>query len=369
MNPDHTVLLKFNPSLNPIPGKDKNLTDGLSVIVQIGNTLWVANDEALTLERLTLDSEAETAGSHEQFFLGHFLNLPDPLPPDPKDAEEVDLEGLALADGYLWLIGSHSLKRKLPKPGSGFDKASERLAKVESEGNRYLLARIPVDESGASPILDKKVRRGDGKTLAAAQLHGGQQSDALTEALKKDKHIALFMNIPSKDNGFDVEGLAAVGKRLFIGLRGPVLRGWAVILEIEPEEDGDDLLKLKSIGPDDHPSYHKHFLQLGGLGVRDLCVDSADVLILAGPTMDLDGPVKVFRWPGGANPKGDAIVEAGQLQTVLDLPYGEGNDHAEGISLFNGGDIKNSLIVVYDAAPKKRQPGQDCMLADVFPLS
>lgn len=173
---------------------------------------------------------------------------------------------------------------------------------------------------------------------------------------------------PSKDNGLDIEGLAAIGKRLFVGLRGPVLRGWAVVLEIEPEEDGEEWLKLKPIGPDEHPGYHKHFLRLGGLGVRDLCVEGTDLLILAGPTVDLDGPVKVFRWPGGTNPKGDAIVEAKGLQEVLDLPLGVGDGHAEGISLFSGGDMKNALIVVYDAPSKHRQPGEGTLLADVFPL-
>ena len=31
--------------------------------------------------------------------------------------------------------------------------------------------------------------------------------------------------IPSNDNGFDVEGLAVSGNRVFLGLRGPVLAG------------------------------------------------------------------------------------------------------------------------------------------------
>ena len=68
---------------------------------------------------------------------------------------------------------------------------------------------------------------------------GGQP---LTEALKKDDHIAPFMQrglpdgtvkgIPSKDNGLDVEGLAVSGNRVFLGLRGPVLRGWTVVIEL-----------------------------------------------------------------------------------------------------------------------------------------
>lgn len=47
------VLLEFDPELNAL-GKDKSLRDGLSVTVQIGDTLWVTNDETISLERLSL---------------------------------------------------------------------------------------------------------------------------------------------------------------------------------------------------------------------------------------------------------------------------------------------------------------------------
>ena len=52
MNRTGTVLLEFDPDLNKLR-KDKKLWDGLSAVVQIGDTLWVANDEALSLERLS----------------------------------------------------------------------------------------------------------------------------------------------------------------------------------------------------------------------------------------------------------------------------------------------------------------------------
>ena len=48
------------------------------------------------------------------------------------------------------------------------------------------------------------------------------------------------------------------------------------------------MLRLREIGSHGLP-YRKHLLELGGLGIRDLCVDGDDLLILAGPTMDLDG--------------------------------------------------------------------------------
>lgn len=56
-------------------------------------------------------------------------------------------------------------------------------------------------------------------------------------------------------------------------------------------------LRLREL--DDGRPYRKHLLDLDGLGVRDLCPHSDDLLVLAGPTMDLDGPVRLFRWRGG----------------------------------------------------------------------
>src|SRR4030095_377034 len=91
----------------------------------------------------------------------------------------------------------------------------------------------------------------------------------------------------SKDNGLDVEGLAVHGDTLYIGLRGPVLRGWACVLEVLPTTDDRDPTRLRVAAFSDGARYRKHLLDLGGLGVRDLCPDGDDLLVLAGPSMAL----------------------------------------------------------------------------------
>jgi hypothetical protein len=251
----------------------------------------------------------------------------------------------------------------------GVSEAQKQLAKVSTDGNRYLLARIPVVEGDGTCTLMKE-DTWTGKQRSAAQLRGNAQGNDLTEALTGDEHLASFLAIPCKDNGFDIEGLAVAGERLFLGLRGPVLRGWAVILEVEPEDADEQpsTLRLKPIGPKQR-LYRKHFLQLGGLGIRDLCVQGPDLLILAGPTMDLDGPVTVFRWLGGSAPQGESVVAADTLEHVLDVPYGRGEDHAEGMTLFSpDGGTARSLLVVYDSASGSRQLGESTVAADVFLL-
>ncbi|MBC7962332.1 MAG: DUF3616 domain-containing protein [Steroidobacteraceae bacterium] len=373
MNPTSTVDLEFNPVRNDL-GKDKLLRDGLSAALQIGDTLWIANDESISLERLTLINDNNTGNyrhgrHHKQFSLNDYLRLPEAHPCDSANREEVDVEGLDYENGYLWLVGSHSLKRKKPKLKDGIKEAQKQLAKVSMGGNCYLLARIPVVEGDGTYTL-KKDDTQQRECRTAAQLRGNAEGNDLTAALSGDQHLGSFLAIPGKDNGFDIEGLAVAGERLFLGLRGPVLRGWAMILEVAPKEDDNDpsTLRLNKFGPDQRP-YRKHFLQLGGLGIRDLCVQGSDLLILAGPTMNLDGPVTVFRWPGGTKPKNDSVVPADELERVLDIPYGQDVDHAEGMTLFSqDGGTARSLLVVYDSASESRQSGESTVTADVFLL-
>jgi len=132
MNGADSVWLRFDPELNKL-GKGKELRQGLSVVVQIGDTLWVTNDETISLERLTGSKDILDAvhlySDHTQFALSDYLPLPAPPALDPDEIEEADLEGLDYKDGYLWLVGSHSLKRKKPDKKS-VEKNFERLAEV-----------------------------------------------------------------------------------------------------------------------------------------------------------------------------------------------------------------------------------------------
>ncbi|WP_020652397.1 DUF3616 domain-containing protein [Massilia niastensis] len=372
MHPSNIVLLEFHPERDNLT-KDKELRDGLSVALRMGNTLWLANDESLSVERLTLAAEDSTGKSsftrdHRQFALHDFLPLP--LPPSGESAEEIneaDIEGLACDNKYMWLTGSHSLRRKQPRADDGAKKAQKRLASVSSDGNRYLLARIPIVEEEGGYTLVKETGQ-KGKQRTAAMLRGDQHGNELTALLKEDEHFGPFLAIPGKDNGFDIEGLAIAGRHLLLGLRGPVLRGWAAIVEVALVDEGPGLLRLAPLDGDER-MYRKHFLDLGGLGIRDLCVQGKDLLILAGPTMDLDGPVHVYRWPGGAQPDKETVVPADKLERVLALPYGEGVDHPEGMTLFESrGGAEEALMVVHDAASASRQIGESILVADVFPL-
>ncbi|HEY9706888.1 MAG TPA: DUF3616 domain-containing protein [Oculatellaceae cyanobacterium] len=346
------LVLRFQQQFKPFH------KDVSAVLLTHDNHLWVGSDETTSLERLSFDG-SQTFSNHQSIDIGKFIELP-----AGKD-KEIDIEGLAYADYYLWLVGSHSWKRKQPEENKTDQQNSERLANVELGKNRFILARIPLVNGELFQSCPHP--KHPDKQLRAAQLQLTEKGNLLMDALESDEHLKPFIvaGIPSKDNGFDIEGLAISDNRIFIGLRGPVLRGWAIVLEVEVKATSPKSLKLKEIG-DKGKLYKKHFVKLDGLGIRELCFDGQDLLILAGPTMDIDGPVKVFRLENGFN--SDNLF-SWEPQPILDLPYGEGNDHAEGITLFNAIAQQPSILVVYDSpSPKRILDEAAAVMADVFPL-
>ena len=101
--------------------------------------------------------------------------------------------------------------------------------------------------------------------------------------------------------------------------------------------------------------------------MRDLCPDGDDLLILAGPTMDLDGPVRIYRWHGAGRAEMPAVVRAGLLTREVELTYGEGDDHAEGLGLIEGSGERLALIV-YDSPAAARLTPDGAVIADIVKL-
>jgi len=324
----------------------------LSAVRSDGSVLWVAGDETATVERLVAQDDGW--GGQVSFRLAELVDLPGP------DEEEADIEGLARDGGFLWAVGSHSLRRKRVKDKHEGAKALDRLATVEGQSNRQVLLRLPVEEVDGLPRLVREAEV-DGEVRRAASY--GSRGKDLRDLLEDDEHLAPFLPIPGKDNGLDVEGIAVRGDRVLLGLRGPVLRGWAVVLELRPYVDEDEPDRLRLAELDGGRRYRKHVLDLAGLGVRDLCPHDDDVLVLAGPTMDLDGPVRVLRWHGAMSVDAPTVVRGDALTFEVELPYGEGCDHAEGIGLLDDG----RLLVVHDSpSPDRLRDG--AVLADVVRL-
>lgn len=357
------VTLDFSDA--PKAVRQERIRD-FSAVVQCGQDLWLASDETTTLERLS-PTGGVTFGSAASFRLAQYLELP------ASEDEETDTEGLAFEGHYLWLAGSHSLKREKAK-GKDAEDDIDALRQIVRETNRFLIARIPVRPNPDTGRMEFHQRCVDPdhpkRALTAAQLIGTSKSNLLIDALRDDDHLGRFLQIPSKENGLDIEGLAVLGSRIFLGLRGPVLRGWAVILEIKIEMISPSLFRLLPIGPDKN-LYRKHFFDLGGLGIRELTQHNDDLLILAGPTMDLDGHVLVFRWRNLKKHRKQTAIGRSELEVVLSFEFASarkpGEDHPEGMCLFSGANKQPGLLIVYDS-PSKRRLRKQSIMADLFPL-
>lgn len=204
-----------------------------------------------------------------------------------------------------------------------------------------------------------------GHRLAFHALAG---NDALTQALAADPRIAPFMKVASKENGLDIEGLTARGDQVLVGLRGPMLRGIALVLDLRLAGlDGDpSTLTLNHL--------HYRYLDLSGLAVRDLAVlpGTDDVLILAGPTMTLAGPCYLYRWRhalGGREP-GEQTIKVEEPEPLLWIRDGrparvsqdpvnpEGSDKPEGLEVQRHDD-RLLAWVAYDDPRRARRGGEN----------
>ena len=344
------ILLKFEAKASDVIG------DLSAAAFSADGNLWLGSDEMIGVECLSPIGN-HSYGKHQRFFLNDYIEL-------FNTDDEIDIEGMDYSEGYLWLTGSHSTKRKKVK-GKKDAKDLERLATITTDLNRFILARIPVIDGK----LVKSCSPVEGAKLTAACLETTKKRNILTELLKEDRHLKPFITagIPSKDNGLDIEGLAVDGEKLFLGLRGPVLRGWAIILELEIESTQTGVLSFKEIGKQGE-KYKKHFFDLHGLGIRELCIRGKDILIMAGSTMDLEGEMQVFCWQDALNNLDDLIhsEDNGDLVSLFDLPFTIGSDHAEGLALYSYLENNDSLMVFYDSPDKQRLKEDKQIFVDVF---
>src|SRR6266536_5993458 len=184
-----SVILEFN-------NKDEDLAGSLSAALFAQVHLWVASDEATSVERLSTSDDL-TFDRHRSFPLSDLVRLP-ALGTDFD--REVDIEGMGIQVDFLGVVGSHSIKRmniKKVQNGSADNGPDQikRLAEIERAGNRELLARIPMVSNAQTGGVELSASGGNSPS---AQLPGGVAQTALTAALpatghrQRDRRLAPF---------------------------------------------------------------------------------------------------------------------------------------------------------------------------------
>lgn len=331
---------------------DEDPIQDLSAAVCTGDTLFLGSDEGAWLERLSWSGE--NWAQHRRLDLCDYLDL--------DRLEEADVEGLAEDDGWLWVLGSHARTR--PKIGKEENKTIEisKLGDLKDTRPRCLLARLPLVKDAEAPRLLLPSRK-DG-VRRAGMLKQTKRGNALAKALAQDSLVKPFTRIAAKEGGVDLEGIAVAGSRVAIGMRGPVIQTHAVLLEMELSSTRSGRLKLL------HPPC-KRLLDLDGLGIRDLKRFGDDLLILAGPTTDLDGPCTIYRWRGWLHEAAgaDGTTCLHQPDRIIDLPFGRGDDHPEGLAIIRS-ERGSRLLVVCDSPSDQRiQAERRAITCDLFDLA
>ncbi|XOF34661.1 MAG: DUF3616 domain-containing protein [Candidatus Electrothrix sp. YB6] len=236
---------------------------------------------------------------------------------DEDEGLELDIEGIGVERNQIYVIGAHCTKQKKVKPTRSRKKNRKlfRDSKIEEEWNRDWLYRVAIDAEG---------REVD------------EQRITLRDIIKNDSVLKTFAGIPSKENGIDIEGIAAKDGWLYVGFR----------------ENYVPVMKLQFDKPE--KSYELLYVQLGGRGIRDLAAVSDGFLLLAGPVGDGSDSYQLYHWNGrdvipGSDVKDD---EQGKLHLLGEItPPSAGK--VEGVTVLEEHDSRYELIIAYDGAPDK----------------
>jgi hypothetical protein len=222
---------------------------------------------------------------------------------------EMDLEALALDGDTVYVVGSHGKVRPKLKPRETHAQSREKLTQVEHRPAYDRLVRFKLDADGKATSVERATLR---------------------PAIEADPTLKAFAGIPGKENGVDVEALAARGGKLFVGFRGPVLRGNYVPVMVT--EFGS-------------PTGELRFVNLGGRGVRDLAPVNGGFLILAGPVGDGPGSFQVYFWNGN-----DCLPKAepgGACALLAEVPS-SGGEKAEGMFVLTEDATSYEVLLVCD---------------------
>ncbi len=257
--------------------KDKVAEDlsGIACATDSGfpRTCLLIDDEQQSAQVVILTDGAITAGALI------------PLIDDKFDGKPVELdgEGVAFADSFFYVIGSHGRPRH--------DKDAPDQAKE--------IARVAAGLAAASKLVRLKFNSASG---AIAPEPNVPPSLALSRLIEAEALFAPSTGKELEDGGVTIEGVAVVGQRLFAGFRGPVI------------DDKSAVILSAALGhffEGQTADAKLHLLPLGaGRGVRDLAVFDKGILVLAGPMRDIGGTYSVYWWDGVGN----------NAKLLMDLP-------------------------------------------------
>jgi hypothetical protein len=280
---------------------DIHKAKNVSAIAVVKGYLVIGSDEGNRVQMLTRDGDRYTV-------------LPTDVILDGQ-AKEIDIEGIAAEEDLVYVVGSHSRVRKTVDDSHTVDENRQRLLVVERDESRERLYRFRVDGQGAVSALEVT---------------------SLMPAIEQNPVLQTFTRVPSKENGVDIEGIAVRDGHLYVGFRGPVLRdNYVPVLRARFGHPISDASLL--------------FVNLGGLGIRDLAPVRDGLLILAGPVGDGPGAYHLYVWDGRDCLPGQRRPDepVGRLEWLGKMAT-EKEAKAEGITVLDESNTAYEVLIVFD---------------------
>jgi hypothetical protein len=224
---------------------------------------------------------------------------------------ELDSEGVAYADGFFYVIGSH-----------GHPRDSKQRLDPDRDA-----ARIAAHIAASSQIV--RFRSEGGRATGPVE-----RTPKLRTLIAQQPDLKGYQDQRLENNGLTIEGIAVRRGRILVGFRGPLLSGdRAAVLSVS----------VDGVFGNGAPDGHLHRLFLGkGTGVRDLAAFRDGVLVLGGPSASGPGPYGIYWWDGESDNArlledlADVVGKKGKRKAEALLPLDEDESHLRLLVLFDG---------------------------------
>ena len=288
----------------------------LSAIGQVGPYLVIGGDEAVGPDKELNIIQLLSKQEDGQYVVGDDILLPDV----ENDGGELDIEGIAVDGNFIYVTGSHSFRRNKTrsKKSVKWNHKTFNQGKIKDEPSRDWLHRIEVNQQ-VQPVA--------------------KMSISLRDVISDHKALKTFSEIPSKENGVDIEGIAVDDGWVYVGFRGPVFL--------------DNYVPVLKFKFDQHEKSAKLLLvKLDGGGIRDMASVQDGFLLVSGPVGDAPGPYLVYHWNGlDMVPGKDRDDTKGHIKKLGNLDVTKGK--AEGILALEvergtDDDCQYKFMIIFD---------------------
>ena len=283
-------------------GKKSKDVSGIACTAPQGfpRTCLVIDDNAQAAQFVTLEDGEIRTGEMVPLIDNRFKG----------EALELDGEGIAYADGFFYVIGSHGRPRD----------SEHKL------GKKKLAARI----EASSQIV--RFRPEGARELSAVERQG-----KLRAIIEQEPALSKYLDRKLERNGLTIEGIAVRHGRILVGFRGPSLaKGRAAVLSVAV----DAIFGNATARP------HLYRLPLGeGQGVRDLALFEDGVLVLAGPTASDPGRYAIYWWDGESD-------DTKLLRNLADVIGKKGKRKAEALLPLDGTPSGLRVLILFDTEKK-----------------